>query len=167
MEPENANPDDRAVESRPVTDRYVELHHGLGPVLIVEDDLSSAEVLRHLLDGLRLANPIVHIDRGDRAVEWLDDAAQSSIRPALILLDVALPGRDGMDVLRWVRRQEHLGGVPVVVLTATAERADMDEAYGDLAVDSYLVKPVAFGALSDILRQLPVRWALLSPVDHG
>lgn len=135
------------------------------PILIVEDSRVSAAHLRDLLHDIRLANPVVHLDHGELAVEWLDEPRQRAHPPALVLLDVHLPGRDGMAILRWARAQEELATVPVVILTATADRDDLDEAY-DLGVHSYLVKPVGFDALSDILRHLPLRWALL-PGPHG
>jgi CheY-like chemotaxis protein len=139
---------------------------GLAPILVVEDSPTSARRLRALLEDVGLVNPIVHIDHGGRAVEWLEDAAQHTRCPALIVLDIELPGRGGMEILRWLREQEPFAAVPVIILTATADRTDMDEAYG-LAINSYLVKPVGFDALSDILRHLPLRWALLAPAEHG
>lgn len=132
----------------------------LAPILIVEDSRLSAGLLRRLLTKLRLANPVVHVEDGDGAVEWLDEPAQRAVPPALVLLDVVLPGRDGMEVLRWMRNTEAHASVPVVILTTTPDRDDLEEAYG-LGVDSYLVKPVGFDALSDILRHLPTPWALL------
>lgn len=134
---------------------------GLDPILIVEDSWSSAALLRQVFDHLQLANPVVHLGDGDRAIEWLADPA---CRPALMVLDVQLPGRDGMEILRRARSQDHLQGVPVLMLTATADRADLEEAYA-LGADSYLVKPVGFDALGDVLRHLPLRWALLPRVD--
>lgn len=134
---------------------------GLAPLLIVEDSWSSAALLRQVFDHLLLANPVVHLTDGERAVEWLDVPTR---RPALMVLDVQLPGRDGMDILRRVRSLDHLQGVPVLMLTATADRADLEEAYA-LGADSYLVKPVGFEALEDVLRHLPLRWALL-PTAH-
>lgn len=118
-----------------------------------------------LIEHLGLANPVVALDHGDRAVEWLDDPTQRAQPPALILLDVLLPGTDGMEILRWLRAQEDFAALPVVILTATAEQADIQEAY-DLDVGSYLVKPVGIDALSDILRHLPLRWALLPPLQR-
>lgn len=138
----------------------------LGTLVIVEDSQASATVLRQVLrDHLQIANPVVHLLDGDRAVEWLTEAVEADAPPVLVLLDVLLPGRDGMEILRWMRGQESLRQLPVVILTATAQHADIDEAYRSLGADSYLVKPVGFDALGDVLRRLPLRWALL-PADR-
>jgi CheY-like chemotaxis protein len=135
--------------------------------VIVEDSATSAALVRQVIAEMRLVNPVVHIDDGDRAVEWFEEAAGAGGRPVLILLDVVLPGRDGMDVLRWLHSRDDLRAVPVVVLTATAKREDIEEAYERLGADSYLVKPVGFDALGDVLRGLPLSWALMPSTDDA
>jgi CheY-like chemotaxis protein len=137
------------------------------PIVIVEDSATSAALVRQVLGEMRLVNPVVHVDDGDRAVEWFERTSRSGERPALVLLDVVLPGRDGMDVLRWLRSRDDLRSVPVVVLTATARRDDIEEVYERLGADSYLVKPVGFDALGDVLRDLPLCWALMPATDDA
>ena len=66
--------------------------------------------------------------------------------PVLILLDLKLPRKSGLEVLAWVKGQESLKRVPVVVLTSSKESVDVGRAY-DLGVNSYLVKPVEFDDL--------------------
>ena len=66
--------------------------------------------------------------------------------PALVLLDLKLPRRSGLEVLRWIRSQPHLATMPVVVLTSSSEGEDIQKAYA-LGANSYLQKPVAFNGL--------------------
>src|SRR5947207_15017530 len=91
------------------------------------------------------------VDDGDKAVAYLAghggfaDRARHPL-PVLLLLDLKLPRRSGLEVLAWVRQQPTLKRLPVVVLTSSEESADINRAY-DLGANSYLVKPVAFDAL--------------------
>lgn len=128
----------------------------------MEDAKISATILREQVAALGLVNPVVHVDHGDRAVAWLRTAAEAGRPPALVLLDVILPGASGVQILRWLREHPGLQDVPVVILTATADMADIQEAH-QLGVASYLVKPVGYDALGEVVRNLPCHWALLGP----
>lgn len=111
------------------------------PIVVVDDDeLARALVVRHLRK-LGLCNPVVEAVDGDAACEVL---AGLGSRPALMLLDLEMPGRSGLEVLRWVRGQESLADLPVLMLTGSAELDEVDAAY-ELGIASYLVKPVGFG----------------------
>jgi CheY-like chemotaxis protein len=134
------------------------------PVLIVEDDRVSAAVITQLLASLGLANDIVVIGDGNNAITWLDVRRDPAGGPALVLLDLELPGCSGLAVLRWMRGPGGYARTPVVMLTGSSELGDITEAYA-LGIASYLVKPVAFDALSDIVRGLPLRWAILGAAD--
>lgn len=139
----------------------------LAPIFVVEDDAASAAVIAKQLTRLGLANP-VHVARdGDEAVAWLARHADRATGPvpALILLDRHLPGRDGLEVLRWIHAQPDLRSVPVLILTAASDVAAISEAYA-LGVRSYLVKPIGFAALGEVVRGLALRWAIV-PLEDG
>ena len=80
-------------------------------------------------------------------------------QPRLVLLDLKLPRKSGLEVLDWLRRQPGLKRVAVVVLTSSEERRDVNRAY-DLGANSYLTKPVAFQELLEMVRRLNVYWLL-------
>ncbi len=71
-----------------------------------------------------------------------------------------MPGRSGLEVLRWMRQQPALRDVPAIMLTGMSDVDSIHDAYSSGAA-SYLVKPVAFGALADVIRGLQRPWALL------
>ena len=102
----------------------------IGTVLVVDDEPMVREVVaRYLaLDGY-----VVHeASDGDEAVRWLD-----ANRPDLVVLDVMLPGLDGLSILRRLRAE---GDVPVILLTARTE--EIDRVVGlELGADDYVVKP--------------------------
>ena len=132
------------------------------PVLVVEDDDVHARIVEASLAQARLCNPVVRVASGDEAVDWFSDAvATGSVLPALVLLDVELPGRSGLAVL------EAVAGVgvdpescPVIVMSASSDGGRIARAR-ELGVRGYLVKPVAFDALADVIRRLGLRWVIL------
>ena len=81
--------------------------------------------------------------------------------PTIILLDLKLPRRSGHEVLAWLRARPDLPRIPVVILTSSGESADVRRAY-ELGANSYLVKPVAFEGLMEMVRTLGVYWMLLN-----
>ena len=130
-------------------------------VLIVDDDELSRLLIDATLDELGLQNPRLHAEDGDRAVEMMrPGAAGTSAPPALVMLDGRMPGRTGLDVLHWMRDQPTLARVPVVMLTGVSDVESIRSAY-DSGAASYLVKPVAYQALADVLRGLRAPWILL------
>ncbi len=116
---------------------------GIRPVLVVDDEPMVLEVVARYLE---LDGHCVHQARGgDEALEWL--AAND---PCLVVLDVMLPGVDGLTVLRTIREQ---GDVPVVLLTARVD--EIDRVVGlELGADDYVVKPFSPRELAVRVRNL-------------
>jgi CheY-like chemotaxis protein len=136
------------------------------PVLLVEDNIDDVVLIERAFDKARIANPLRSVGDGDEAVAYLAGQGAYSDRhahplPVLLLLDLKLPRRGGLEVLAWLRREPSLRRLPVVVLTSSREGADVNRAY-ELGVNSYLVKPVAFDALLDMMETLNLYWLLLN-----
>lgn len=133
----------------------------LPPVLVAEDDRQAREVFVRLLAKLRITNPVRFARDGQEAIDYLTAVrAGSEAAPVLIVLDLHMPRRSGLEVLRWLRERSTFRWIPVVMLTGSAEMSAVTESH-ELGVASYLVKPVGFGALSDVIRRLDLRWGLL------
>lgn len=103
---------------------------GRGRVLVVDDDLALAEMLGIVLRGEGFEP--VFCSHGDEALE-----AFRSSNPDVILLDLMLPGRDGIDVCRMIRAES---GVPIVMLTAKSDTVDIVVGL-ESGADDYIVKP--------------------------
>ena len=101
-----------------------------GRVLIVDDDPALAEMLSIVLSGEGFDSRVC--DRGDRALEEL-----RSYQPDVVLLDIMLPGKDGIEVCREVRAES---GVPIVMLTARSDTVDVVVGL-ESGADDYVVKP--------------------------
>ena len=113
------------------------------PVLVVDDEPMVREVVARYLerDGLR----VHEIGDGDEAMRWL-----AGNRPSLVVLDIMLPGADGIRILRAVR---DTGDMPVILLTARAE--EIDRVLGlELGADDYVVKPFSPRELAVRVRNL-------------
>ena len=131
-------------------------------ILIVEDNPTDVMLIRRALARLKIANPVQVVADGDRAVDYLSGHDDYADRmqfplPALILLDLKLPRRSGLEVLEWLRRQEGLRRVPVVMLTSSRQSDDVNRAY-DLGANSYLAKPVEFDGLQEMLGTINTYW---------
>src|SRR5690349_490041 len=99
-------------------------------VLVVEDDSNDVLLLQRSMRKAQWANPIQVVDHGDAAVAYLAGQPPYEDRdrhplPGLILLDLKLPRRGGLEVLAWLRAQPELKGLPVIVLTSSREHQDV------------------------------------------
>jgi CheY-like chemotaxis protein len=135
-------------------------------ILIVEDNPTDVILIRRGFDRAKLANPIHVVGDGDSAVDYLSGGGAYADRqqfplPVLILLDIKLPRRTGLEVLEWLRAQRTLKRIPVVVLTSSQQDRDVNAAY-DTGANSYLVKPVEFDGLQQMIKTLHLYWLMLN-----
>lgn len=135
-------------------------------VLLVEDNATDVLLIKRAFDQAKMANPIQVISDGDAAVSYLNGDGAYADRsthplPILILLDLKLPRRSGLEVLEWLKGQEALRRIPVVMLTSSEQPSDVDAAY-DSGVNSYLVKPVEFDSLFKMLKAVDLYWMMLN-----
>lgn len=138
----------------------------LPTLLLVEDDPNDIMLFRRAKDKTNLANPLQVVEDGEAAVAYLSGQDQYADRnryplPALVLLDLKLPRKSGLEVLAWLRKQPGLRRLPVVVMTSSKESTDVGLAY-DLGANSYLVKPVAFDNLLEMIKALGLYWFILN-----
>ncbi len=126
-------------------------------ILLVEDNLDHAELIRRCFQDHRVVNKIHHVVDGEAALDFLFGDRANECRPHMILLDLRLPKIDGLEVLRQIRLSDELSTIPVVILTTSQAEQDVAKAYGEHA-NSYLVKPVDFGAFTQMMEDLGFYW---------
>jgi CheY-like chemotaxis protein len=130
-------------------------------ILLVEDNPMDVDLTLRAFKRRRVTNT-VHVARdGEEALAWLPRWEAGEPTPAVILLDLKLPRVDGLEVLRQLKSHPTLRSIPVVVLTTSAEHADVRTAY-QLGANSYIVKPVEFEKFMDISEQIDVYWTLIN-----
>jgi CheY-like chemotaxis protein len=131
-------------------------------ILMADDDPDDRQLTKEALEEGRLINDIRFVENGEEMMEYLRRTGRyappaESPRPGLILLDLNMPRKDGRTVLKEIKSDPALRTIPVVVLTTSKADEDVYRSY-DLGVNSYIVKPVTFEALVDILVTLEKYW---------
>ncbi|MBV6626124.1 MAG: response regulator [Rivularia sp. (in: Bacteria)] len=135
-------------------------------ILLVEDDSNDVLFIQRAMKRSQLNNPLQVVRDGDEAVAYLAGKEKYGNRnayplPSIILLDLKLPRRSGLEVLEWLRQQPVIKRIPVVILTSSKEHIDVNRAY-DIGVNSYLLKPVNYSALNDMIETLNAFWVKLN-----
>jgi len=133
-------------------------------ILVAEDSENDVVILRKALSEAFIEHQLFVVSDGDECIEYLNGSSRFSDRsqypfPHLLLLDLAMPRKNGFEVLDWIRDQPGFKRLPVVVLTSSQKLRDMNRAYR-LGAVSFLLKPPSFKDLSELSRLLPVRFLL-------
>lgn len=131
-------------------------------ILLVEDNEDDVFLMKRALKNAGIKNPLRIAEDGQQAVDYLSGTGAYADRtqfpiPALVFLDLKLPMRKGLDVLAWIRKQPHLEGVVVVVLTSSNEPSDLKQSYR-LGANSYVVKPPTASQLLDLAKAFKWYW---------
>jgi CheY-like chemotaxis protein len=139
-------------------------------ILFAEDNPHDAEMTLDALAELGLAADVCHVSDGAAALDYLHTrgryAGRTPGQPLLVLLDVKMPKIDGLGVLRAIKQNEALSGIPVVMLTSSREEQDVVQSY-ELGVNAYVVKPVDSRAFVEAVKQVGAFWTLLNQPPPG
>jgi two-component system, response regulator len=135
-------------------------------ILLVEDNPHDADLTIRALKKRNLANNLIHVEDGAAALDLVFNRGpyaqtRAPERPRLILLDVKLPKRDGLEVLRELKSHPETRGIPVIMVTSSSEDPDIRLAY-ELGANSYVVKPVDFEAFQKAIEDIGLYWLLLN-----
>jgi two-component system response regulator len=134
-------------------------------ILLAEDSLADAEMAIDALREANLANPIVHVEDGVEAMDYLlrrgAHAERPEGMPAVLLLDIKMPRMDGLEVLKRIRHDETLKHLPVVILSSSREESDLARSW-DLGVNAYVVKPVDIDQFFQAVKTLGTFWAVIN-----
>lgn len=135
-------------------------------ILLVEDDPNDVFFFQYALKEAGVTNPIQSVADGQQAIDYISGKGKYWDRerfpfPWLVFLDLKLPVKMGLDVLRWVRAQPELQTLLVLVLTSSAQRSDVEEAYR-LGARAYLVKPVSTEKRIEMARVIKLFWLELN-----
>jgi len=136
------------------------------PILVVEDDQNDVFLLQRTFRRNNLVGELHTVTTVDEAISYLTGEGKFSDRnqfpsPVLMLLDLKLPGKSGFDLLAWLRNQQGLCRLPVVVLTSSAQAEDINKAF-DLGANSYLVKDPDPAGFLDLTKLLDLYWLTLN-----
>lgn len=132
------------------------------PIFLVEDDVNDVFFMTRALKNAGIFNALHVASDGQQAIDFLSGAGEFLDRskhplPSLVFLDLKLPHRNGHDVLRWIRAQNSLEGLVVLVLTTSGEERDIRQAY-KLGANAFLIKPPTPVELTELLKTVKAFW---------
>lgn len=133
------------------------------PILLAEDNEDDVFILRRALKQAGVENPVHVACDGEELTNYLSGAGAFADRnkhplPFLLLLDLKLPLRSGLEVLEWIRLEPQLGRIVIVVLTSSAEPRDLKAARG-FGARFYLVKPPKAQTVTNMMAVLRAEWS--------
>jgi CheY-like chemotaxis protein len=140
------------------------------PLLVVEDSNEDFEALQRFLQRSPVSIPIHRCVNGEQALAYLYHRGsyvnqQDAPRPALILLDLNLPGTDGREVLSCIKQDHDLKLIPVVIFTTSNNPKDIESCYRQGA-NNYIIKPIDFSRLKRSIEMLVDYWFEVSTIPH-
>lgn len=135
-------------------------------ILLAEDDPNDVLLIQRAFQRTQVANPLQVVHDGEEAVAYLSGQGPFADRerhpmPVLMLMDLKMPRKSGLEVLEWVRQQPGLRRLPIIVLTSSNQSPDINRAY-ELGANSYLVKPAGFDSLLELVKNLDMYWLILN-----
>ena len=135
-------------------------------IVMIEDDEGHARLIEKNIRRAGIFNDIQHFTDGTSALAYLYDAPGGPTLngPALILLDLDLPDMSGIDILARIKSDGPLKRTPVVVLTTTDDKVEIQRCY-DLGCNVYITKPVNYEGFSNAIRQLGLFFSVIQVPD--
>ena len=133
-------------------------------ILIVEDDPNDVLFLKRALQKNGIYNPVCTLSDGEEAIAYLCGVGQYADRnahpiPKMIMLDLKMPRKGGLEVLEWLQSHEEFRVIPTIILTSSKLNEDVIKAYA-LGANSYFVKPSNFDDLQQMVKTAHEYWSL-------
>ncbi len=137
-------------------------------IVMIEDDEGHARLIERNIRRAGIHNGIRHFVDGGTAIDYLfnDKNGPALNGPALVLLDLNLPDMSGIDILARIKGEPKLKRTPVVVLTTTDDKVEIQRCY-DLGCNVYITKPVNYESFADAIRQLGLFLSVIQVPEAG
>ena len=128
-------------------------------ILLVEDNPADVNMLREIFQESKIDNTVYVVNDGERAMDFLYQRGEfaNSPRPDLVLLDIGLPRKGGLEVLAEIKGDPALKRIPVIMLTTSKAEEDILKSY-DLHANSYITKPVHLDQFFEIVKSIENFW---------
>jgi CheY-like chemotaxis protein len=137
-------------------------------VLLVEDDPADVVLIREVFDQYKIRNQLHVVGDGDQALEFVHRTGHftDAPRPGLILLDINLPRRNGLEVLADIKSDNDLMHIPVIMLTTSQAQEDILRSYRQHA-NAYISKPLDFEQFTEAVRKIDEFFLTLVQLPRG
>ena len=134
-------------------------------IIIVEDSPEDYDTTLRAFKRVGMKNKVIRFEMGDDCLDYLfgrgEYEGKAIVLPGLIMLDLNLPGTDGIEVLKIIKSDLKLKKIPVVVLTTSNDVNDIEKCY-QLGANSYIQKPVGFEGFINAITKLKEYWFEIS-----
>ncbi len=135
-------------------------------ILFAEDSSDDAILTIRALKKSGFANKLFHVKDGAEALDFIYCRGDYSIRdikqrPKLILLDLKMPKRSGIEVLEKLKSDPDFSSIPIVILTSSKEDPDIQKCYA-LGANTYIAKPVESDIFFNVIKEIGLYWMILS-----
>lgn len=124
-------------------------------ILIVDDDADDREMIRDAFTPSDNQH-YIFLNNGDQLLEYLEQNTGNGL-PALILLDLNMPGKDGRKILKEIKSNKHYAPIPTIVLTTSSAPKDRSMAY-ELGANCFVTKPNSFNKLVELIHSISRLW---------
>ncbi len=127
-------------------------------ILLVDDSENDLFLMRIAFKKSEFNSPLPEVHNGEEAIAYLKGEGAYNDRnqyplPAVMLLDLNMPRKNGFDVLKWVRAEPMLKRISIIILSASLRTEDVERAF-DLGANAFLVKPATLEQLITMIRRL-------------
>ena len=131
-------------------------------ILMADDDPDDRRLTKEAFDESHLMNDLRFVEDGEELLDYLNRRGKyadpaSAPWPAILLLDLNMPRKDGREALEELKRDPRFRGIRVVIMTTSKAEEDVVRSY-NLSAASYITKPVTFDRLVDVIRTLGKYW---------
>ena len=131
-------------------------------VLVAEDNPDDALLLRRAIDRAGIRARVKIVNDGEEMILYLQGLGAYADRsanplPSLMILDIKMPRRNGLEVLQWLEEHPEFAVVPTVVLSSSNVEKDIRTAY-NFGANTYFVKPTTFEELVETMKMMQKYW---------
>lgn len=128
-------------------------------ILLVEDNLGDIRLTQEALKDGKIANTLVVVKDGVQALNYLHKRPPyaDASTPDLVLLDLNIPKKNGIEVLAEIKSNEKLKNIPVVILTTSSSEQDVLQTF-EYHANCYITKPVDFEQFINVIKLIDDFW---------
>lgn len=143
------------------------------PILVADDDPDDHQMVKKAVDLCAMAVDVHFVSDGQAVIDYLrrtgeyaERSLESTPRPALLLLDLNMPRKNGKKVLEEIRQDRNLCHIPIIILTTSCDDADVMTSYASGA-NSFITKPITFEGLMRMMQSLQRFWLETAQLPFG
>jgi CheY-like chemotaxis protein len=141
-------------------------------ILMADDEANDVYLLQRAFRDAKITNPLLAVQDGQEVIDYLKGAGKFSGRaqyplPSVLILDLKMPRKSGMDVLAWIRNTDGFRCLPTIVFSSSAHPSDVEKAY-TLGANAFVVKPTGIEQRAEFARMVKGFWlGLIEPPPVG